>query len=219
MSEYLFLLPIAAALLLGAMSPGPSFILVSQVAMSQSRAAAITTSLGMATGAATFGLLASAGLYIILESVPMVYTALKIVGGLYLCFLAYKIWITAKQPLVIKVASTQHTGKQPTHAQQITTKDRLRLLTIGLLTQLSNPKTAIVFASIFVAFLPEQLPNYAYILLIMVAFLMDFSWYLVVSLVLSTHTAQQGYAKYKCYFDRAASSFMGLMGIKLLYNH
>lgn len=210
MSEYLFLAPIALAILLGAMSPGPSFILASQVAMSTSRAAAVTTSLGMGTGAATFALLAAAGLYFILESVPLLYTALKITGGFYLCYLAYTIWRNSNKP--IEKTTAHSTNNTPPH------KNSFRLFLIGFLTQLSNPKTAIVFASIFAAFLPEKLPTYSYPLLVMAAFAIDAGWYCLISVVLSTKKAQSSYAKYKQSIDRIASGFMGFMGVTLITN-
>jgi threonine/homoserine/homoserine lactone efflux protein len=214
MSEYLFLAPIALAILLGAMSPGPSFVLVSQIAMSTSRTAAIPTSLGMGSGAATFALLAAAGLYLVLESVPVFYMALKIVGGIYLCYLAYKIWRNSSSPIEQKKAysATDHNASKSTYI------DNYRLFFIGFLTQLSNPKTAIVFASIFAAFLPEHLPDYSYIFLVLVAFAIDAGWYCFISAVLSTKKSQKSYAKYKKSIDRAASGFMGIMGLKLLTN-
>jgi len=208
MSEYLFLAPIALAILLGAMSPGPSFVLVSQVAMSVSRTAAITTSIGMGSGAATFALLAAAGLYLVLESVPVFYMTLKIVGGIYLCHLAYTIWRNSNKPIEKKTAHS--TNNTPPH------KNSFRLFLIGFLTQLSNPKTAIVFASIFAAFLPGKLPSYSYLLLVIVAFAIDAGWYCLISVVLSTKKAQSSYAKYKKYIDRSASSVMVFMGIKLI---
>ena len=215
MSEYLFLVPIAIAILVGAMSPGPSFVLVSQVAMSTSRAAAITTSLGMGTGAATFALLAAAGLYLVLESVPVFYMALKIAGGMYLCYLAYNIWKNASKP----IEQTTHQSAVDTQSSKITSpRNSCRLFFVGFLTQLSNPKTAIVFASIFAAFLPENLPSYSYAFLVVVAFSIDAGWYCIISVVLSTKKAQVSYTKYKKVIDRIASSFMGVMGLKLIIN-
>jgi threonine/homoserine/homoserine lactone efflux protein len=119
--------------------------------MSASRTAAITTSLGMGSGAATFALLASAGLYLVLESVSIFYMALKIAGGIYLCYLAYTIWRNSDKLMEKKTAHSAN--NTPPH------KNIFRLFFIGFLTQLSNPKTAIVFASIFAAFLPEKLPS------------------------------------------------------------
>jgi threonine/homoserine/homoserine lactone efflux protein len=209
MSEYLFLVPIAMAILVGAMSPGPSFVVVSQVAMSTSRTAAMATSLGMGTGAATFALLAAAGLYVVLESVPVFYMLLKIAGGIYLCYLAYTIWGNSDKPVETVIISPAAEGQ---------VKGSYQLFFIGFLTQISNPKTAIVFASIFAAFLPENLPDYAYIFLVLIAFAMDAGWYCMVSVVLSTKKAQLSYAKYKKIIDRTASSFMGIMGLKLIIN-
>ncbi len=86
MTEYLFYIPIALALVVGVISPGPSFIYVAQVAMSQSRSQAIATSLGLGTGAMIFALVASLGLFFVLETVPWLYLGLKIMGGLYLFY-------------------------------------------------------------------------------------------------------------------------------------
>jgi len=41
-------------------------------------------------------LIAAVGLFVLLESVPVLYMALKIMGGLYLCFLAYKMYAATK---------------------------------------------------------------------------------------------------------------------------
>jgi threonine/homoserine/homoserine lactone efflux protein len=176
--------------------------------MSASRTAAITTSLGMGSGAATFALLASAGLYLVLESVSIFYMALKIAGGIYLCYLAYTIWRNSDKLMEKKTAHSAN--NTPPH------KNIFRLFFIGFLTQLNNPKTAIVFASIFAAFLPEKLPSYSYLLLVMAAFAIDAGWYCLISVALSTKKAQSSYAKYKKYIDRSASSVMVFMGIKLI---
>ncbi len=55
----------------------------------------------------------------------------------------------------------------------------------GLYTQLSNPKTALVFASIFTALLPAQIPTAFYYIVPLMSFLIDVSWYSLVALVLS----------------------------------
>jgi len=203
MLEYLFLLPISLSLLLGVMSPGPSFILVAQTAAAKSRSEGIATSIGMGVGAATFALAASAGLYIVLESVPWVYASLKVVGGLYLCFLAYKIWVNADAPMTRETNSKScQTGVA-------------RSFFLGLFTQLSNPKTAIVFVGVFAAFLPAETPSYSYVFICLLAFIIDAGWYTLVSVVLSTQKSQNTYFKYKLHISRVAGGFMGFMGIKL----
>ncbi len=204
MTEYIFLIPISLFLLLGVMSPGPSFILVAQTALSQSRKKAVAVSFGMGVGSAIFAFIASVGLFVLLEAVPWVYTSLKIIGGSYLCFLAYKMWKSSAS------TTTNHTKNyQPEHGL-------VKLFSVGLFTQLSNPKTAIVFASVFAAFLPKELPAYSYFLLVLLSFFIDTLWYIIVSTLLSTNKAQKVYERFKSAICKIASSFMAIMGLKLI---
>jgi threonine/homoserine/homoserine lactone efflux protein len=205
MNEYLFLIPIAIASIIGVISPGPSFLFVAQTAMEKSRAHGVATSLGMGVGSIAFALVASFGLFVVLETVPKLYIGLKFIGGLYLCYLAYKIWITANDSII---SSTK-----------ISNKNSLRKsFYLGLLTQLSNPKTAIVFSGIFMAFLPSEIPNYSYIFLSLMAFVIDASWYITVSILLTTKKSQKLYTKFKKHINRVASGLMGFIGVKLALN-
>jgi threonine/homoserine/homoserine lactone efflux protein len=207
MTDYFFLIPIAIALFIGVVSPGPSFLLVAQTAVSKSRKHGIAVSLGMGVGSTIFALLASIGLYVVLENVPVFYILLKVAGGLYLCFLAYKIWINAAKSINKEQAANQ------AHSKNI-----VKSFALGIVTQMSNPKTAIVFGGVFAAFLPLNPPEYSYIFLCLLAFFIDSGWYIVVSIVLSTQRAQHIYSLYQKGINRLASGFMGLMGIKLISN-
>ncbi len=92
---------ILGALLAGAASPGPSFVLVARLAMGSSRGDGIAASIGMGFGGVLFSILALLGLHTVLTNVPALYMALKIVGGLYLIYLAIRILYGARQPLII----------------------------------------------------------------------------------------------------------------------
>ena len=92
---------ILVALLLGAMIPGPSFVLVARNAISLSRRDGLATALGMGVGGIFFGSIALAGLYTLLVAVEWLYIALKIAGGVYLIFIASKIWRGASQPMSV----------------------------------------------------------------------------------------------------------------------
>jgi threonine/homoserine/homoserine lactone efflux protein len=202
MGEYSFLIGIALALLLGVMSPGPSFLVVSKVAVDQSRAQALAVAAGLATGAGTLALVAAMGLYVILESVPWLYKIFKVLGGLYLCYLAYKIWRSADAPTEDSVAPAVQAGF-------------FKAYMTGLITQLSNPKTAIIIGGIFAAFLPAQLPDYSIAIGVILAFVIDGTWYCLVALALSTRKAQRAYNRSKANISKAAGGFMAFMGLKL----
>lgn len=199
------LFSIAMALMLGAISPGPSFIYVAQNSIAKSRKHGLFTALGTGTGAAIFGLLAVMGLQTILLAVPSAYLMLKIGGGLYLLWLAYKIVKHAKSP--IEMETTQQ--------QDMTYKSAYRY---GLITQLSNPKIAVVLASVFTALLPKTIPDYYYIALPVICFVIDAGWYSLVALLLSSEKPRRAYVKAKTMIDRITGGIVTILGLKLIFS-
>lgn len=68
---------ILSALLIGAASPGPSFVLVSRIAMGNSRMDGIAASTAMRIGGVILSILALLGLHTVLTKIPILYVALK----------------------------------------------------------------------------------------------------------------------------------------------
>lgn len=195
---------IAAALLLGAMSPGPTSIYVAKNSIAISRKHGLFTALGTGLGAAIFGLLAVLGLQAFLLAVPSAYLALKICGGLYLLWMAFKIIKHAKEPIEAGNSSSSQMSLR-------------RAFTTGLITQLSNPKIAIVLASIFTALLPKDIPTYFYFVLPVLCFFIDAGWCSLVAVALSAEKPRKVYLKFKAGFDRAAGAVMTVLGLKLIF--
>lgn len=195
---------IAFALMLGAMSPGPTFICVAKNSISISRKHGLFTALGTGSGAALFGFLAVMGLQAFLLAVPSAYLALKICGGLYLLYLAFKIIKHAKEPMEMQ----QHAQKQMSLKRAYLT---------GFVTQISNPKIAIVLASIFTALLPKDIPTYFYFALPILCFFTDAGWCSLVAVALSAEKPRRAYLKFKKVFDRVAGGLMTVLGLKLIF--
>lgn len=214
MNEYLFFIPIAIALCLGVISPGPSFLFVAQSSMQKTRAHGIATSLGMGTGAMLLALMAILGLFVVLQTVPTLYLVLKVFGGLYLFYIAYRMWQGSNDPII--EASEELVENKNAQKQQYGSYKKAYVL--GLLTQLSNPKTAIVIGGIFMAFLPAQIPDYSILLLSIMAFVIDAGWYIIVAIALTTTRAQNIYMRFKKHINRLASGLMGILGLKLAFN-
>ncbi len=205
MADYAFLLPIGIALLGGAMSPGPSFLVVAQQSLSQSSLHGILTSLGTASAAACFALLAALGVTGLLESMPKAYALFRFVGGCYLLWLAYCLFANAKQPL----------------PERTLERDKVSLLASlakGFAVQISNPKTVFIIASIFSAALPQQLPSYTALWVTLTAFVVDFSWYALVAWSLSKAPSRAFYQRRKHRFDYMASALLALLALKLFYD-
>jgi threonine/homoserine/homoserine lactone efflux protein len=90
---------ILGAILLGAISPGPSFVLVARTAVAVSRRDALATALGMGVGGLIFAGTALLGLMVVLASVPWLYLAIKVAGACYLLYLALSLWNGANDSL------------------------------------------------------------------------------------------------------------------------
>jgi threonine/homoserine/homoserine lactone efflux protein len=202
MDTSIAILSIAGAITLGAMSPGPSFVMVARTAVANSRADGLAAALGMGVGGILFAAAALLGLHVILTAVPWLYLALKILGGAYLVYLGVMLWRDARQPLTIDAAA-------PASG---------RSFLLGLLTQVSNPKTAIVYASVFVSLLPREVPLAATVILPLVIFVIEAGWYSVVALALSAPSPRAAYLRWKTWTDRAAGGAMALLGTKLIFD-
>ncbi|MEM9604018.1 MAG: LysE family transporter [Pseudomonadota bacterium] len=203
MGDYTFLFGVALTLMAALLSPGPSFVFVARTAAAVSRRNAIAVAVGLASGSALFAATAAFGLFVVLETVPWLYTGLRIAGGVYLCYIGLKLWRNAK-------SSLSEPGDEG--ADDPTLR---RSYLSGLLIQLSNPKTAIVFAGVFAAFLPSTIPDHAYTLLILLSFFLAGLWYGAVAIVLSLEKPRTVYTSMKHLIDRIAGALLGALGLRL----
>jgi threonine/homoserine/homoserine lactone efflux protein len=202
MDTTLAILSIAGAITLGAISPGPSFVMVARTAVASSRADGLAAALGMGVGGVIFAAAALLGLHVVLTAVPWLYLGLKVLGGAYLLFLGVMIWRGAHKPLAI--------------AEDAPTRKVRRAFWLGLATQISNPKTAVVYASIFISLLPREVPLAAALILPLLIFVIEAGWYSIVALALSAPSPRAAYLRSKTWVDRAAGCAMGLLGAKLV---
>jgi Putative threonine efflux protein len=201
----LSVLSIVGALAMGAISPGPSFIMVARKAALASRKETLLLVLGLGSGAFLFAVAALLGLHAVLKAVPTAYTLLKVCGGAYLVYLGISIWRNAKKPLPMEVSE---------NARKSGSAWRAYLL--GLATQLSNPKTAIWFAGVFAALMPADPSLLFYLVIPPLAFIVDAGWYTIVAFVLSSSFSRVAYLRHKAKADGVCGAVMILLGGKLI---
>lgn len=204
MTDFVALFAILGALLVGAISPGPSFVFVVRTSVAQSRVEGLAAALGMGVGACLYGALAVLGLRTLIAEGGVVFMALKIAGGLYLLYLAWKIWQGAPEPVAVA-----HGGERQANAG--------RAFWLGLLTQLSNPKIIAVFGAVFAALLPANPPVWLYFALPPLIFLQETAWYALVALAFSSSRPRALYLGAKLWIDRVAAALIGVLGVRLVY--
>jgi len=200
---------IVATLAAGTVSPGPSFVMVARTAVSSSRGHGVAAALGMGAGGVVFAIAALLGLNGLLLAVPALFLVLKVAGGLYLAWIGIRIAAAARLPLAVGEGA----GSSPS-----TGASRGRSLALGFSTQISNPKTAIVYASVFAAFMPAA-PSLGFDLAVALSvFAIEAGWYALVAVALSSERPRRAYLRYKAWLDRIAGGVMMALGLRLVWS-
>ncbi len=197
-------LGIIGALTVGAISPGPSFVFVARTAVALSRRNGMTAALGMGAGGVVFGGLALLGLQAVLAKLTWLYAVLKLGGGAYLLYLAYRLWRGAGDPVVVPSNAAPRAA------------GAFGSFFYGLATQLSNPKAAIVYAGIFAALLPPAPPAWIFVALPPMILLIEAGWYTIVAVAFSAEGPRTAYLRGKRWIDRTAGCVMGALGLRLM---
>lgn len=204
MTELLVLATILFTVLIGAVSPGPSFILVVRTSVARSRRHGLAAAAGMGVGGMIFSTAALFGVHALFTHVSWLYAVLKTAGGLYLVYLAWRLWRAAREPLALPEDGVA--SPAPSHRSFLT----------ALTVQLSNPKTALFYASIFTAVLPAQPPAWIFIAVPPLVFCTEAVWYAVVALAFSSGPPRAAYLRSKLWIDRICGALMGAIGVKLI---
>jgi threonine efflux protein len=130
------LLLVYVAYVIAAGSPGPSTMAIMSVAMGQGRRPALALAAGVITMSFVWGLVAATGLSALLTRYAQALVILKIAGGLYLLWLAFKSARSAlRSDTVIVTARRQQPSARALYRR-------------GVLMHLGNPKSVLSWLAI-----------------------------------------------------------------------
>ena len=182
-------------------SPGPAFLAVSRTAISTSRSAGIIAAGGLATGALIWAIATMFGLDVLFAKAPWLYDALRLGGAAYLIYLGVGMLRSAWRGERMKSDGVGPSG------------NRTFLRALGV--QLSNPKAAVFFGSIFVTLLPAAAPLWVKGAALAILGINEFGFYGLVAVVLSAPRAQRIYGNAKRALDALFGGFLTVLGVKL----
>ena len=131
------LLPYTLAVIVIAITPGPDMTFFVSRTLAQGRLAGFVAALGTATGILLHSALVALGLSALIVAAPKAFLALKIIGALYLLWLAFDA-IRNGSALTLPGRAVKHKSMRMTWAQ-------------GFLINVLNPKVALFFMT----FLPQ----------------------------------------------------------------
>lgn len=138
MIEYSAMAGVAAAALGLVLTPGPNMMYLVSRTIAQGRRAGLISLAGVAAGFGAYLTAATTGITAVFALVPQLYTALKIAGAAYLLWLAWK---------TIRPGATSVFAPAP-----LPRESTGRLFTMGLVTNLLNPKIAVMYLALIPQF-------------------------------------------------------------------
>lgn len=124
-------------------SPGPDSLLVLRTAVVAGPAKALAAAAGICTGLLAWALAAAFGISAILAGSTLLYDFLKWAGAAYLCWLGVRLLLTSR------------TSQRAFASPDIADSRRDKWFSIGLLTNISNPKVGMFYVSLLPQFVPD----------------------------------------------------------------
>jgi threonine/homoserine/homoserine lactone efflux protein len=127
------------------LTPGPNMMYLVSRSICQGRRAGLVSLGGVGLGFLVYMLAAAFGITALLLAVPLAYDGLRLAGAAYLLYLAWQ----ALRP----------GGRSPFQVRDLPVDSNRRLFAMGLVTNLLNPKAAMMYLSLLPQFIDPARGN------------------------------------------------------------
>jgi threonine/homoserine/homoserine lactone efflux protein len=200
---------VALAHFLALLSPGPDFVLVVKSAIKNNGKNAIGVAIGIASANALYITLCLIGVGSILAASIYVMIGLKIVGGLFLIYLAV-------QALRAHKSSYKNLDISDSKNSDVIKTNFLKEFITGFMSGILNPKNLLFYLSLFTVVLTPEI-GFAFKLglgIWMTAIV--FLWDLSIIFLLSTRKVRSKFTKAAYYIDKVTGALLGVMGFAIV---
>lgn len=194
-----------AAFLLSIASPGPNVLAVIGTSMSEGRKSGSALAMGVAFGSLSWALLTVAGLSALLAAYASALMIIKIFGGLFLLWLAFKAFKSAASTHEIKQGELPG-GKRTPRGYFLR----------GFIVQMTNPKAALAWIAIISLGLAPGAPWWVGLIIVGGTFVMSVTIHLLYAIAFSTQMAVRIYGKARRYIQFSLGTFFTVAGLRLL---
>ena len=126
-------LTVAFMHLMVAISPGPAVLMSARIGLTEGSRAGFFVAAGIGIGGVVWASAALFGLNLVFQAAPALLWGLRLSGAAYLLWLAWGLWRGADQPIVA--------------GEALPPRGALAAFRLGLWTQLSNPKPAVLLSA------------------------------------------------------------------------
>ncbi|MCJ1877890.1 LysE family transporter [Pseudomonas nitroreducens] len=207
-STFAPLLSVALLWAVAVVTPGPNFFTTARIAAVHSRRHGFIAALGVACGTVVWGLAGGLGVKTLFSAAPALYLGFKLAGGAYLIHLGLKL---------LKRKAPADGGESL--AEVARQRSALSVFRLGLLGNLTNPKTALFVATLFATAMPASPSALLLGMAIALMVTLSFSWYCCVVLVFASERMAGVYRRFRRALDRFAGCCYLLFGARMVATH
>jgi len=206
MDPFPILLSVVSIWTLAVITPGPNFFITAQTTVNQSRFAGLFIVLGTCTGTIIWSIAGYFGIASLFIIAPWLYITLKIAGGSYIFYLGIM--------MIIKSC------KSPSNPDTLMENSQSKYLNWwkGLITNLSNPKTAMFVTSLFASVLPKEPTIGIGILIVTLMVVISLVWYSIIVIIFSSNGFKYYYNMMQKWLEGIAGVIFIGFGTKLMFS-
>lgn len=200
-------LVVATAHFLALLSPGPDFVLVVKSALKNGSKKSTGVAAGISCANAIYIALCIIGVGSVLASSVKLMFALKIIGGIFLIYLAIQALRAKKNDYKTLEISATSNGPSTTWIHEFLT---------GFMSGILNPKSILFYLSLFTVVLTQDVSMTVKIALGVWMTCVVFLWDVIIILLLSTQKVRQRFSRMSYYIDKLSGAILGLLGLTIV---
>ena len=189
-----------AAFFVAAASPGPATLAVMTVAMSRGRSQALVFASGLSAGLAVWGVVAAVGLGTLMLQFAFAMQVIKVLGGLFLLYLAIQ---SARSALSESVSERQVVSQHG-------------LFKRGVLLNLLNPKALLAWLAVISVGLPSGAGLGQVVVVTLSCSVLGWLIYAAYAALFSLTASRGVYARGRRWFEGAFALLFGAAGLRVL---
>ena len=189
-------------LIIGSSSPGPSVAMLIGIATGQGRSPALAATLGIACGSVNINIMTILGVGLLLSQAAWLMTGLRVIGALYLLYLAYCAFGKAVRPPLLESMESDR-------------RSSAEHFVSGYLLQVTNPKAIAFWLAISSVGAVEGAGIGVVLLFIAGGFVISFTCHAAWALALSVGYMQEAFAKWRRWIELTLGCFFTFAAFKI----
>lgn len=196
-------LALSGVMLVGAMSPGPDFVIVTRNAAMSGRRVGVASAVGIALGVFVWSVVTAVGVAGLLAASAVTFTVLELIGAGYLAILGLRALLAARR------------GNYPVEMPELKSNGTVQAFRQGLLCNLLNPKVAVFFIALLPQFLPARPTTLDTLELGIVTATVCLAWFTLLAVGVGALRHVLNRQRVRRAIDATMGTFMVALGIRI----